>query len=206
MESIWEAQQSLYRDGVNTVCGIDEAGRGPLAGPVFAAAVIFPRELVIPGVNDSKKLSPGKREALFGLIRQNALFYGIASASVEEIESLNILNAAMLAMRRAFDALGARPDIVLIDGNTARGFDGLNVRCIPGGDAAYAGIAAASILAKVSRDRYMAALSEKYPQYGFGRHKGYGTKEHREAILRFGPCPEHRPSFLTKLLGRGTRI
>lgn len=198
--ALFQAQQSLYGPGISSICGIDEAGRGPLAGPVYAAAVILPRQLDIAYLNDSKKVSEKRRETVFEQIVSGALAYCIASASVEEIETLNILNASMLAMRRAYDGLHMTPELVLLDGNVVRGFDGINARSVVGGDGIYACIAAASILAKVSRDRYMLALSEKYPTYGFERHKGYPTKAHIERLRAVGPCPEHRPGFIRKLL------
>ena len=190
----------LWQQGVR-FAGMDEAGRGPLCGPVYAAAVILPPGVIIDGVNDSKKVSEKKRELLFGTITQTALAYAIASASVEEIESLNILGAAMLAMRRAVESLGIRPDMALIDGNRVP--DGLpcGAQAIVGGDALSESIACASILAKVSRDRYMRDMAAKYPQYGFEKHKGYGTKAHIEALRGHGMCPEHRPSFLRKIDG-----
>ncbi|MCC8131676.1 MAG: ribonuclease HII [Oscillospiraceae bacterium] len=184
----------------NLIVGIDEAGRGPLAGDVYAAAVVFDRETVIGGINDSKKLSPKKREALFDVIKDKALSYSIATATVEEIEELNILEAAMLAMRRAYDGLGIDPDkaVALIDGNRS---PKLPCRCqtIIHGDALSQSIAAASVLAKVQRDRYMVELSEKYPEYQFEKHKGYGTKLHYEMIKKYGISEVHRRSFLKNL-------
>ncbi len=193
--------ENMYKaKGYKAICGVDEAGRGPLAGPVFAAAVILPEGLEIDGVKDSKKLTEKKREELFDVIKSKALAYCIASASVEEIESINILRADMLAMKRAVEGLKIKADFVMIDGNKT---PELNVPCeaIVKGDAKSESIAAASILAKVSRDRLMKDLAKKYPEYGFEKHKGYGTKEHREAILKYGPCEIHRPSFLKKLYG-----
>ncbi len=193
---------ALYRErGVLHLCGVDEAGRGPLAGPVYAAAVILDPDVVIDGVNDSKKLSEKRREALFDEICEKAVAYGIASASVEEIEEMNILQATFLAMSRAVAALSLTPDLVLVDGNQVpRGID-RPIETVVKGDARSASIAAASILAKVSRDRYMLALDEQYPQYAFSKHKGYGTKVHCEALQTFGPSPEHRLSFLKNILG-----
>ena len=188
-------EQMLHNDGYAVVCGIDEAGRGPLAGAVFAAAVILPDGLVIDGLNDSKKLSEKKRDLLFDIIKENAVSYGIASASAAEIDELNILNATMLAMRRAADMLTPAPDAALIDGNTSRGFS-IHTQTLVKGDSLSPSIAAASILAKVSRDRYMAELAEKYPEYNFAGHKGYPTKEHMDLVRKLGPCPEHRRSFL----------
>ena len=177
---------------------MDEAGRGPLAGPVYAAAVILPRGLVIPGLDDSKKLTEKKREALFDQICEQALDYSIAFAAVEEIEERNILGATMLAMNRAIAGLKTRPDLALIDGNRNKGIETPS-RCVVKGDACCADIAAASILAKVSRDRVMLQLAEQYPEYHFEQHKGYGTAQHYEALRQFGPSPVHRPSFLRKM-------
>ena len=198
MTELWELENEIYAEGFSLICGVDEAGRGPLAGPVYAAAVILPRDAVIEGLNDSKKLTEKKREALFDVITERALTYGIASASVEEIEKLNILNAAFLAMNRAIDKLDPIPELALIDGNRSTGI-AMPSRCVVKGDSRCADIAAASILAKVSRDRYMLTLAEKYPQYHFEQHKGYGTKLHYEALREYGPSPEHRPSFLRKM-------
>lgn len=198
MTELWEPENEIYAEGFSLICGVDEAGRGPLAGPVYAAAVILPRDAVIEGLNDSKKLTEKKREALFDVITERALTYGIASASVEEIEKLNILNATFLAMNRAIDKLDPIPELALIDGNRSTGI-AMPSRCVVKGDSRCADIAAASILAKVSRDRYMLTLAEKYPQYHFEQHKGYGTKLHYEALREYGPSPEHRPSFLRKM-------
>ena len=193
-------EREYIQQGFKNICGVDEAGRGPLAGPVCAAAVIFPEGVVVEGVNDSKKLSPKKREELFDKIKENALAYHIAYASVEEIEELNILNAAMLAMKRAVEGLSEKADMILIDGNKTPYFNDIPCRAIVKGDALSHSIAAASILAKVSRDRLMDEMAEKYPEYGFEQHKGYGTKLHREKILQYGTCEIHRPSFLKKIL------
>lgn len=198
MTELWELENEICAEGFSLICGVDEAGRGPLAGPVYAAAVILPRDAVIEGLNDSKKLTEKKREALFDVITERALTYGIASASVEEIEKLNILNATFLAMNRAIDKLDPIPELALIDGNRSTGI-AMPSRCVVKGDSRCADIAAASILAKVSRDRYMLTLAEKYPQYHFEQHKGYGTKLHYEALREYGPSPEHRPSFLRKM-------
>ena len=198
MTELWELENEIYAEGFSLICGVDEAGRGPLAGPVYAAAVILPRDAVIEGLNDSKKLTEKKREALFDVITERALTYGIASASVEEIEKLNILNATFLAMNRAIDKLDPIPELALIDGNRSTGI-AMPSRCVVKGDSRCADIAAASILAKVSRDRYMLTLAEKYPQYHFEQHKGYGTKLHYEALREYGSSPEHRPSFLRKM-------
>lgn len=186
-----------YRKNYPLICGVDEAGRGPLAGDVFAAAVIFAPDTVIAGINDSKKLSEKKREALFDEIIEKALFYSIQIATVEEIEQINILNSAMLAMKRAVESLGTTPDLVLVDGNKKPDLN-IEAQTVIKGDAKSQSIAAASILAKVSRDRYMLQMAEKYPQYQFEKHKGYGTKLHYQMIDRFGESPIHRPSFLKK--------
>ena len=198
MTELWELENELYDSGLSPLCGVDEAGRGPLAGPVYAAAVMLPRGLVIEGLNDSKKLTEKTREALFDEICTKALAFGIARAEVEEIEELNILNATYLAMNRALAALSIRPALALIDGNRSTGIETPN-RCIVKGDARCADIAAASILAKVSRDRYMLEMARLYPDYAFEQHKGYGTKLHYERLRQFGPSPIHRLSFLRKL-------
>lgn len=194
----WDIENSYYEKGYSAICGTDEAGRGPLAGEVYAAAVILPRGLEIEGLNDSKKISEKKREMLFDIITENALSYSVKTASVEEIDSLNILAASQLAMKRAVEALSVRADLVLVDGNAAREFPCDAVTVIKG-DAKSPNIAAASILAKVSRDRYCMEMDRQYPQYGFARHKGYPTKEHRELVKKFGPCPLHRKTFLSFL-------
>ena len=189
---------NAVRESYPVVAGVDEAGRGPLAGDVFAAAVILPPDCVIEGVNDSKKLTAKKRELLFDEIILKAEAYCISTASVEEIERLNILNAAMLAMKRAIEGLGADYDIALIDGNKTPDVKG-EVRAIVKGDASSQSIAAASVLAKVARDRYMQKLDETYPEYLFAKHKGYGTRQHYEMLRKYGPSPVHRPSFLKKM-------
>ncbi len=194
-------ERALHSQGVALVCGVDEAGRGPLAGPVCAAAVILPEGIELPGLNDSKKLTEKKREALFPLIEEKAVCYGIAFASVEEIERMNILAAALLAMDRAIGQLSPAPALALIDGNTVKGIS-VPARSVVGGDGRVACIAAASVLAKVTRDRLMLTLAEQYPQYGFERHKGYGTKEHYAALEKYGPSPVHRPSFLKKFYAK----
>ena len=198
MTDLWELENEIYDSGVSLICGVDEAGRGPLAGPVCAAAVILPRNTEIAGLNDSKKLSEIKREKLYDEICEKAVSFGIAFASVEEIEEFNILNAAMLAMNRAIAQLEPQPELALIDGNRSSAIE-INSRCVIKGDAKCADIAAASILAKVTRDRYMLEMAEKYPEYHFERHKGYGTKLHYEALREYGPCEIHRPSFLRKM-------
>ena len=198
MTELWELENDIYAEGFDLICGVDEAGRGPLAGPVCAAAVILPRGIEIAGLDDSKKLTDKKRKALYDVICENALTYGIAFASVEEIESINILNAAMLAMNRAIEKLTPQPQLALIDGNCNSAIN-IPSRCVIKGDAKCADIAAASILAKVTRDRYMLEMAEKYPEYHFEKHKGYGTKLHYEALREHGPSEIHRPSFLRKM-------
>ncbi|MBQ1577260.1 MAG: ribonuclease HII [Oscillospiraceae bacterium] len=198
MTELWSIENEIYESGVAPLCGVDEAGRGPLAGPVCAAAVILPRGLVIEGLNDSKKLSEKKRELLYDEIIEKAVSYGIAFATVEEIEEKNILEATFLAMNRAIEKLSVQPALALIDGNRDRGI-AVEARCVIGGDGKCADIAAASILAKVTRDRYMLQLAQQYPQYGFEKHKGYGTAAHYAAIRTFGPSPVHRMSFLRKM-------
>ena len=186
-------------ENIRIICGVDEAGRGPLAGPVVAAACVLPDGLIIEGLDDSKKLTEKIREKIFDIIIEKALDYSIASASVEEIEEINILNAAMLAMRRAIDGLESKPDLALIDGNMSRGFS-VPTKTVVHGDAISQSIAAASILAKVTRDRMCYEYDKEYPEYGFAKHKGYGTKLHTDAIKQYGVTPIHRPSFLVKLL------
>ena len=197
---LWRYEREAFAEGFAVVCGVDEAGRGPLAGPVCAAAVILPRETVIEGLNDSKKLTDQKRRALYDVITERAVAYGIAFASEQEIDEINILQATFLAMERAMQKLTVRPQLALIDGNRAKDF-GLPVRTIVHGDSLSASIAAASILAKVTRDRLMEELDGEYPRYGFAVHKGYGTKRHYEALREFGPCPIHRRTFLKKFYG-----
>ncbi len=193
-------EKQYAAEGYEKICGVDEAGRGPLAGPVCAAAVIFPQGVVVEGVNDSKKLTEKKREELFEQIKEKATAYCVAWASVEEIETINILNAAMLAMQRAVEGLQEKADFALIDGNK-KPFLMIPCEAIVKGDSLSHSIAAASILAKVSRDRLMKEMAEKYPEYGFEKHKGYGTKLHTEKLLEYGMCEIHRPSFLKKILG-----
>lgn len=193
-----EYEQSAELKGYKAICGVDEAGRGPLAGPVCAAAVILPPNTIIDGVNDSKKLTEKKREALFDVIKETAVSYSIAYASIEEIESINILNATMLAMKRAVEGLDVKADYAMIDGNKMPPLD-IDGETIVKGDAKSMSIACASILAKVSRDRLLYEYAKEYPQYQFDKHKGYGTAAHREAILEYGPCPYHRMSFLKKI-------
>lgn len=195
---LWEIENRIYDEGYTALCGVDEAGRGPLAGPVCAAAVMLPRGQEIPGLDDSKRLTERKREALYELIVEQAISFGVAFATVEEIEERNILGATCLAMNRAIALLEPPPALALIDGNRSAGIETPN-RCIVKGDALCADIAAASILAKVTRDRYMLDMAELYPAYGFERHKGYGTPAHYAALRAHGPCPLHRLSFLKKL-------
>ena len=194
-----EFEEAAKARGYQHVCGVDEAGRGPLAGPVCAAAVILPENTIIEGVNDSKKLSEKKREALFDVIRNTAVAYCVAYASVEEIEKMNILNATMLAMKRAVEGLEVPADYAMIDGNRLPDLS-IDAEYIIKGDARSMSIASASILAKVSRDRLMYEYAKEYPQYAFDKHKGYGTKVHKAALLEYGPCPYHRMSFLRKIL------
>ena len=195
-----EYEKEALAEGYQIICGIDEAGRGPLAGPVCAACVVLKKGDVIEGVNDSKKLTEKKREALYDVIKEQALDYSIAFASEKEIDEINILQATFLAMRRAFEGLTkVKPDIALIDGNAKPGLD-VTERTVVKGDAKSANISAASILAKVTRDRYMLEMAQKYPQYQFEKHKGYGTKLHYEMIEKYGICEIHRKSFLKKIL------
>ena len=198
MTELWKLENELYDSGVTLLSGVDEAGRGPLAGPVYAAAVILPRGCVIEGLDDSKKLTEARREALFDVICAKAVSFGIARAEVEEIEERNILGATFLAMNRALEQLDPQPELALIDGNRNSGIT-LPSRCVVKGDASCADIAAASILAKVSRDRYMREMALRYPEYGFEQHKGYGTKLHYERLRQYGPSPIHRSSFLRKM-------
>ena len=195
--TMWEIEDSL---GLHPICGVDEAGRGPLAGPVCAAAVILPEHLQITGLTDSKKLTDKKRRELFPIIQEQAIAYGIGLASESEIDEINILQATFLAMGRALEQLSVRPALALIDGNRETDF-GLPVKTVVKGDSLSANIAAASILAKVTRDNLMLELAQQYPEYGFDIHKGYGTKAHYEALRTYGPCPIHRRSFLKKFYG-----
>ena len=198
--TMWEIEDGFYAEGVQVICGVDEAGRGPLAGPVCAAAVILPPHLQIPGLTDSKKLTDKKRRELFPVIQEQAIAYGIGFASEREIDEINILQATFLAMERALDGLTAKPELVLIDGNREKDF-GLPVKTVVKGDSLSANIAAASVLAKVSRDDLMLKMEAEYPGYGFAIHKGYGTKAHYEALTKYGTCPIHRRSFLKKFYG-----
>ncbi len=197
---LWQIEDSYFEKGYSLICGVDEAGRGPLAGPVCAAAVILPPHLEITGLNDSKKLTDKKRRELMPVIKEQAVAWGIGFASHEEIDGINILQATFLAMERAMAALDVKPDLALIDGNREKDF-GLPVVTVVKGDSLSASIAAASVLAKVTRDDLMEALAKEYPAYGFEIHKGYGTKAHYEAITQHGPSPVHRMSFLKKFYG-----
>ena len=198
---LWEIENGHFAHGVTVICGVDEAGRGPLAGPVCAAAVILPKGLEIPGLNDSKKLTDKRRRELMPIIKEQALAYGIAFATHEEIDEINILQATFLAMERALAQLKIRPELALIDGNRQKDF-GINVETVVKGDSRSANIAAASVLAKVTRDDYMEAMALEYPGYGFEVHKGYGTKAHYEALRERGPSPIHRMTFLKKFYGQ----
>lgn len=195
--NLWEIEDSLYDRGFQTLCGIDEAGRGPLAGPVCAAACILPRDLEIPGLNDSKQLSAKKREALYAEITERALAWAVCMVDEKRIDEINILQATFEAMRGALGALSVRPDFCLVDGNRDPKL-GIPTQTVVKGDARCATVAAASILAKVSRDRLMTELDAVYPEYGFAIHKGYGTKAHYAALDRYGLCPIHRRSFLKR--------
>lgn len=198
--NMWEIEQGYFDQGIQLVCGVDEAGRGPLAGPVCAAAVILPPNIDIPGLNDSKKLSDKKRRELFPIIQEKAIAYGIGFADHKEIDEMNILQATFLAMERAVAQLCVKPDLLLIDGNREKDF-GIPVKTVVHGDSLSASIAAASVLAKVSRDDLMLKMAEDYPEYGFEIHKGYGTKAHYQAIEANGVSPIHRMTFLKKLYG-----
>lgn len=198
--TMWEIEQELFEQGVELICGVDEAGRGPLAGPVCAAAVILPSNLDIPGLNDSKKLSDKRRRELFPVIKEKAIAYSIAFVDHTQIDEINILQATYLAMEHAINGLQIKPDLALIDGNRAKDF-GVPVKTVVHGDSLSANIAAASVLAKVSRDDYMLEMAQTYPGYGFEIHKGYGTKAHYEALTKLGPCPIHRMTFLKKFYG-----
>ena len=198
--NLWAIENSLYAEGYKMICGVDEAGRGPLAGPVCAAAVILPKGLELPGLNDSKKLTDKKRRELFPVIKEQAIAYGIGLASHEEIDEINILQATYLAMERAIAQLEGKADYALIDGNRAKDF-GLPVRTVVKGDSLSASIAAASVLAKVTRDDIMLELAKEYPEYGFDVHKGYGTKAHYDALRTHGHSPIHRITFLKKFYG-----
>lgn len=199
--NMWEIEEKYYAKGLKFICGVDEAGRGPLAGPVCAAAVILPEHVDIPGLDDSKKLSDKRRRELFPEIKEKAIAYGIAFADHQEIDEINILQASLLAMERAIRMLSVKPEFALIDGNREKDF-GIPVETVVHGDSLSASIAAASILAKVTRDDYMLQMAVEYPVYGFEIHKGYGTKAHYAALIEHGPCEIHRKTFLKKLYGQ----
>ncbi len=201
MTDLWNYEHAAQEQGFELICGVDEAGRGPLAGPVCAAAVILPPDLEIEGLNDSKKLTEKKRDALYDVIIEKAVAYGIAMATEQEIDEINILQATFLAMRRAVEQLAVRPSFVLVDGNREPDLGDLPLKTVVKGDSLSANIAAASILAKVTRDRYMVEMDERYPEYGFAVHKGYGTQKHYEALRQHDACPIHRRSFLKKFYG-----
>lgn len=199
-KNMWQIEGKYYAQGIRLICGVDEAGRGPLAGPVCAAAVILPANIEIPGLDDSKKLSDKRRRELLPVIKEKAVAYGIAFADHKEIDKINILQATFLAMERAIAQLSVRPELALIDGNRQKDF-GLPVETVVHGDSLSASIAAASVLAKVTRDDYMLRIAKEYPEYGFEVHKGYGTKAHYAALSDVGPCAVHRMSFLKKFYG-----
>ncbi len=199
-QDMWNIERSYFQQGIQLICGVDEAGRGPLAGPVCAAAVILPPNIEIPGLNDSKKLSDKKRRELFPVIMEKAVAYGIAFADHAEIDEINILQATYLAMERAINQLSVKPELALIDGNRAKDF-GVPVKTVVHGDSLSASIAAASVLAKVTRDDLMLQMAEAYPGYDFEIHKGYGTKAHYAALTKLGPSPIHRMTFLKKFYG-----
>ncbi len=200
MNDMWQIENSYFDKGIKLICGVDEAGRGPLAGPVCAAAVILPPNLDLPGLNDSKKLSDKQRRELFPVIKEQAIAYGIGIADHKEIDEINILQATLLAMERAIAQLTVKPELALIDGNRKKDF-GIPAETVIRGDSLSASIAAASVLAKVTRDDMMLELDREYPQYGFSVHKGYGTKAHYGALTEFGPCAIHRMTFLKKFYG-----
>ena len=199
--NMWQIENDHFNNGIKIICGVDEAGRGPLAGPVCAAAVILPPNAEIPGLNDSKKLTDKKRRELYPIIKEQAIAYGIAFADEKEIDEINILQATFLAMQRAIDMLSVKPELALIDGNRAKDF-GIPVQTVVHGDSLSASIAAASVLAKVTRDDVMLEMAKQYPEYAFDIHKGYGTKAHYEALRAHGACPIHRMSFLKKFYGQ----
>lgn len=198
--NLWEIEESWFAQGITTICGVDEAGRGPLAGPVCAAAVILPPHLEIPGLNDSKKLTDKRRRELMPVIKEQAIAWGVGFATHQEIDEINILQATFLAMERAIAALQVRPQLALIDGNREKDF-AIPVKTVVKGDSRSASIAAASVIAKVTRDDLMLQMAQEYPEYGFEIHKGYGTKAHYEALRNFGPSPIHRMTFLKKFYG-----
>lgn len=200
MSDMWQIEQSWFDRGVDLICGVDEAGRGPLAGPVCAAAVILPKNLEIPGLNDSKKLTDKRRRELFPIIKEQAIAYGIAMVDHETVDQINILQATYLAMKQAIAQLSVKPELALVDGNRSSDF-GVNVETVVHGDSLSASIAAASVLAKVTRDDYMLEMAQIYSDYGFEIHKGYGTKAHYEALRQMGASPIHRMTFLKKFYG-----
>lgn len=202
MVNMWEIEEGYYAQGIKVICGMDEAGRGPLAGPVCAAAVILPEHLELPGLTDSKKLTDKKRRELYPIIKEQAIAYGIGFADEREIDEINILQATFLAMSRALEQLGVKPELALIDGNREKAF-GIPVKTVVKGDSLSANIAAASVLAKVTRDDLMVEMARQYPEYGFEIHKGYGTKAHYAALREHGPSPIHRMTFLKKFYGNG---
>ena len=201
MTELWKLENEIYAEGYELICGVDEAGRGPLAGPVCAAAVILPRDLEIEGLNDSKKLSDKRRRALYEVITEQAISYGIAMVDEKVIDEINILQATFLAMRQAVLQLSEKPALALVDGNREPAFGDIPIKTSSKGDSLSANIAAASILAKVTRDRFMEEQDALYPQYGFAVHKGYGTRAHYDALREYGPCPIHRRTFLKKFYG-----
>ena len=202
MVNMWEIEEGYYAQGIKVICGMDEAGRGPLAGPVCAAAVILPEHLELPDLTDSKKLTDKKRRELYPIIKEQAIAYGIGFADEREIDEINILQATFLAMSRALEQLGVKPELALIDGNREKDF-GIPVKTVVKGDSLSANIAAASVLAKVTRDDLMVEMARQYPEYGFEIHKGYGTKAHYAALREHGPSPIHRMTFLKKFYGNG---
>lgn len=199
-QQMWQIENAYFEKGIKLICGVDEAGRGPLAGPVCAAAVILPANIELPGLDDSKKLSDKRRRELFPVIKEQAIAYGIAMVDHQKIDEINILQATFLAMEEAIAQLSVKPELALIDGNRKKDF-GVPAETVVHGDSRSASIAAASILAKVTRDDYMLQMAQIYPQYGFGVHKGYGTKAHYEALSQYGPSPIHRMTFLKKFYG-----
>lgn len=199
--NMWQIEDGWYAEGIELICGVDEAGRGPLAGPVCAAAVILPKHVELPGLNDSKKLTDKRRRELFPLIKEKAIAYAIAFADHQEIDQINILQATYLAMERAISQLSVKPQLALVDGNRSKDF-GVKVQTVVHGDSLSASIAAASILAKVTRDDYMLEMAKMYPNYGFEIHKGYGTKAHYAALTQHGASPIHRETFLRKFYGK----
>lgn len=198
--NMWEIEERYYSEGCRLICGVDEAGRGPLAGPVCAAVVILPPHIDIPGLNDSKKLSDKRRRELYPVIKEQAIAYGIAFVDHAQIDQINILQASLLAMELAVQQLEVKPELLLIDGNQTKEF-GIRAQTVVHGDSLSASIAAASVLAKVSRDDCMLQLAQQYPEYAFEIHKGYGTKAHYAALHKYGPCPIHRTTFLKKFYG-----